>query len=425
MYQSAYKSAVTLAEDLTKERKGEMVFDQFKLYLQKRTGKEIKVEADESLPTAAKIEFAEYYEREYHLIKYKPNYPAVEHLKMHELVHLEFATDAREEECNMLFMSGREKKARFIKDNEKDLKRLSREGYSDQAIANFTNSLYEGINLQIFNAPVDLFIEDYLFENYPELQPYQFLSLQKLIKEGQVAVTYKKGEKLMPRQILSVSKVLNLVNAIQFKELYGVDILKQYNALPFEMKEAERMWAEYLDYRKDRKPGEEYEIVQHWGEDLRMENYFELVDENDYRARPKTVEEVMESMKDDPYGVDVDKNFKDRQTKDFLTSQEAIGTNLAVMYFMVDALQFFDKMPKDKIKAIAFEIALIGTQGINPASGHTYRVNSIPEKEFSGYNLLGYYYVSWSLAIPEMVDKLNLPYNNEYKLAVSLFDAQQ
>jgi len=56
--------------------------------------------------------------------------------------------------------------------------------------------------------------------------------------------------------------VLNMVNATQFKNLFGIDILRQFNPLPFELKEARRMWTEYLEYRKDRKPGEEYEVVK-------------------------------------------------------------------------------------------------------------------------------------------------------------------
>jgi hypothetical protein len=346
---------------------------------------------------------------------------AVEHLMMHELVHLEFATEARQEHCNMLFISGHEKRVRFIKDNEKDLKRLSREGYGEESISKFINSLYDGINTQIFNAPVDLFIEDYLFENYPELHAYQFISIHQLINEGKVAVTDKLAVKLTPGYILTASKVLNMVNATQFKDLFGIDILKQFNALSFEMKEAQRMWTEYLEYRKDRKPGEEYEVVQHWGDDLKLGEYFELIDEEDYRNRPKTLDEVLDSIEEDPYGLEVDKNFKEKQTKDFLESQESIGTNKAVMWFMVDALKFLEGMSKDKIKSIAFEIAAIGTQGINPSSGNSYKVSSIPGKDFSGYHLLAYYYVSWMLALPEMVAQLNLPYDDEYKMALTLY----
>ena len=45
---------------------------------------------------------------------------------------------------------------------------------------------------------------------------------------------------------------------------------------------------------------------------------------------------------------------------------------------------------------------------------------TIKDKTFSGYHILAYYYVSWSLAIPEMVSQLNLPYEAEYKMALTM-----
>lgn len=136
--------------------------------------------------------------------------------------------------------------------------------------------------------------------------------------------------------------------------------------------------------------------------------------------RPKTIDQVLDSATEDPFGTDVDKNFKSKQTKKFLENQEAIGTNMAVVMFTVDALQYFATMPKDKIKQVAIEIAMIGTGGINPSAGNNYNVRSIPGKEFSGYHLLAYYYVSWKLAIPEMLNELKLPFDKEYELAQQL-----
>jgi len=86
---------------------------------------------------------------------------------------------------------------------------------------------------------------------------------------------------------------------------------------------------------------------------------------------------------------------------------------------MMDALQFFEAMSHEEIKKIAIEIAMQGTQGYRPDKDN-YRINSIKEKTFSGYHILAYYYVSWSLAIPEMVSQLNLPYEEEYKMALTM-----
>ena len=46
--------------------------------------------------------------------------------------------------------------------------------------------------------------------------------------------------------------------------------------------------------------------------------------------------------------------------------------------------------------------------------------HAIKNKTFSGYHILAYYYVSWALAIPEMVPQLNLPYEAEYKIALTM-----
>jgi len=84
---------------------------------------------------------------------------------------------------------------------------------------------------------------------------------------------------------------------------------------------------------------------------------------------------------------------------------------------MVDALQHFKGLPHEKIKEAAFEIALLGTQGIEPGK-QGYKLANVPGKSFSGNHLLAYYYVSWKLAIPEMVDQLQLPFDREYAMAV-------
>ena len=90
---------------------------------------------------------------------------------------------------------------------------------------------------------------------------------------------------------------------------------------------------------------------------------------------------------------------------------------MAVVMFMVDAMQYFKNLSASKVKEIALEIAMLGTQGINPAQGNNYKLSNIPNKDFSGYHLLAYYYVSWMLTMPEQVDKLGLDYAKEYEMA--------
>jgi hypothetical protein len=104
----------------------------------------------------------------------------------------------------------------------------------------------------------------------------------------------------------------------------------------------------------------------------------------------------------------------------FLESQKEMGLNMAVVMFMGGALQFFEDKNKDEIKKIAFEIAMQGTQGYDPNVSN-YKLSSIPNKDFSGYQILAYYYVSWSIAMPEMLGELQLPFDEEYKVASTMF----
>lgn len=157
----------------------------------------------------------------------------------------------------------------------------------------------------------------------------------------------------------------------------------------------------------------------HWAEDLKLDKNFELVNEKEFRTKRTNIDEFLSSIEKDPYDLESKDPYKKREMEKFQKSQHSIGTNKAVAMYMVDALQFFDGMSNEEIKKIAFEIAMQGTQGYRPDKDD-YRLSSIKGKTFSGYHILAYYYVSWALAIPEMLSQLQLPYDDEYKLALTM-----
>ncbi len=185
------------------------------------------------------------------------------------------------------------------------------------------------------------------------------------------------------------------------------------------MRQAEKFYNEFLEYRQDRQAGEEYDLVLHWAEDLKLEKNFELVNETEFRSKRTDPLNLLDSIEKDPFDIKNPDPLKEREMEKFQKSQEALGTNMAVVMFMVDALKYFKGMDLSKVKQIAFEIAMQGTQGYRPDKDN-YRIHSIPNKVFSGYHILAYYYVSWAIAIPEMLPELKLPYDGEYQLALSL-----
>jgi Tfp pilus assembly protein PilF len=419
LYQNSVRQAFEISKKIFEADTGKKILKEYKHKLEFDGDRKIDIVEDEEIPTAAKFEFAENYQRDTHIVKYKPSYPAVEHLIMHELMHLDFVIDARKGQLNQLFVSTQNHKTEFIKGLEPTIKKFHKMGISEKSIADYCSNLFEGMNRQIFNTPIDLFIENFLYNEFSELRPFQFVSLYNLLQEGLKAVTDKKIVEISPKDIISKSKVYNLVNAMQFKELFGFDFIKDFNATPIELKHATDFYDEYLQYKEDKEPAEEYELVLHWAEDLKLDKNFELVNEHEYITKRTDIDNLLSSIENDPYDLESNDPYKQREMDKFQKSQEQIGINMAVVLFMVDALQFFEGKPKEEIKKIAFEIATQGTQGYRPDKDN-YRINSIKDKTFSGYHILAYYYVSWSLAIPEMVSQLNLPYEAEYKMALTM-----
>ncbi|MBK7095618.1 MAG: hypothetical protein IPH57_11405 [Saprospiraceae bacterium] len=97
LYANSVKKSFEIAQKLSSSDKGEKLIKKYCYELEARCNKKIKIIKDADIKTAAKIEIAEYHTREFHLVKYNSNYPAYEHLVMHELTHLDLVENARKE----------------------------------------------------------------------------------------------------------------------------------------------------------------------------------------------------------------------------------------------------------------------------------------------------------------------------------------
>jgi tetratricopeptide (TPR) repeat protein len=100
--------------------------------------------------------------------------------------------------------------------------------------------------------------------------------------------------------------------------------------------------------------------------------------------------------------------------------RSAVGGSLrmdAVMY-CVAALEKFEAMPEADLKTVGLEIATMGRQGIdvnNP--GQRYRLKSL-EGEFTGMQLMSYFYVAMKKIAPEQ--DIGFDLTKEYEAAERL-----
>lgn len=157
--------------------------------------------------------------------------------------------------------------------------------------------------------------------------------------------------------------------------------------------------------------------------DPQLNGFFELIDERTYCHGTKLLDEVLTQIENDPFDLGASNEAKAAEMDKFRQSHEAAGTNMAVVMYMAEALQFFKNMGQAQIKEIAFEIAMQGIHGYHPEKTG-YKISVIPAKSFSGFHILAYYYVSWALAVPDMLQQLQLPYDAEYALALRMYQQE-
>jgi Tfp pilus assembly protein PilF len=389
------------------------MYNQYSQQLAIESGKNIDIIQDDTIPTPAKFEMAENYNRDKHVIRFKKDRLAVAHLMMHELVHLDFSIQCRKQNANFLFVATKEQKELFIRENEPIIQRLNREGLDDKSIANYITTLFNGINSQSYNTPVDLFIEDFLYKTYSQLRPFQFLSLLSLLKEYIDAATNKKILEYTPAKIRTANIILSLVHSFQFRDLFGYDTSHLFKATSPQIKLAKEFYAEYLKSLRNDKSLDAHLLILKWAKELRVENYFSLIDENDYRRSKAPDENILQEPE---HFIKAEAEPPPKNRIDY--SEDPAGEAAVTMYCL-SALQHFEGMELSEIQKVGFEIGLLGRQGID-SSNHDkkYTLKSIPDKEFTGLQLLVYMYAAFQVIDPFL--DIGLNFKKEYDVAKSM-----
>lgn len=425
-----YKNAVTLATEISNKVviQTDIPFvREYSRKLSSESGKSVNIAEDQSIPTAAKLEIAENYNRQNHIVRFKKGSHGLAHLIMHELVHLDLTVRARKSGANFLFVSNKEHKELFIKDNESVIRKMNLEGFSDKSISDFITAVFNGMNSQIYNAPVDLFIEDFLFKTYPDLRPFQFISLFALQKEYIESVFNRQIIKYSSDFIRKANLILNIVHCLQFKDLFGYDLISSYKTTSQDMKMAKNFYQEYLQYQKNNQSLESYKLIQRWAEELKIEKYFTLIEENEYRSNPPNLPFNKEGITDlypSPLAGEgkgegespEEKPGLDAVAKQPLNYEGQPAGQMAVVMHCLSALQYFEDKDLSEIQKVGFEIAMLGRQGIDPSnSERKYHLDSIPGKEFTGLQLLAYMYAAFQVIDPFL--DIGMNFKKEYEMA--------
>lgn len=368
-------------------------------------GTDVRFVEDKSSQYPARMELAEKYHREYHrlVLNSDKGKEGTAYYQLHEMEKLLMRIAGEKANRPMKFMQtscGRdlfnEKTREYITDK---LRQRIPSGSLDEVIGGLT----AGIGGQLMNCPIDVLVMDRNFKNCPELRPAQVVAAYEMasaaLQSLQTAV-----QNGFPKNIVRLSRVLDGVSFIQYRNLLGIDLLEYLQLPDEELDLAGQLYGSCKETLVSFKPGDDCRLVREFLDVLHCSEYFEvLAPQSEFEERRQK-----ESVR----------TFQDR-----VKSNADPALNMAITMYMVDAIKRLKAMPAGEVRGIAVEIAILGMHGISPDKRSGYAVKSLGEEDMSGPKTLAYYYISWRIAFPEKVGGLGLPFENEYLQAMSLVEA--
>ncbi len=422
--QELLKLLLTVARDYSKQINYINVWKGIKEELEAVDHVNIRFEEDKSLNVLAKLEYAPLHAAEEHVLRYNPDKEFIEHMFVHELMHLKMqqkATLAHRGRTvvstESTFKAFNQRFLRFMKKKHSHL--------PDKELMKVMKGLADGMGLQLMNCPLDLLVEHIIYTDYEIMRPVQLLSLFQIEQTNIKASKQAAADGFFPQEIVRANKVMNMVTTMHFKALYGIDLLREYNPAKKEYDQAKDLFDEFKAYLDTYKAGDEYEMMEYFIQSFDMEDLVEIVDESKITSKEKAdlsmVSDLKTRGKDAPSEADVDA-ANAQFSLDHQDGADPAETMMMTMY-MLGAMEYFDTLTPQDVHRIAIEIATVGVTGISPKK--KYSIKSIENKEFGGYELLAYYYVSWARAIPHMLEKLELPFSKAYENAMNLYNAKK
>ncbi len=402
--QELLKLLLTIARDIVNSTDYETKVFEIARQLETTFGIIIKFELDNEQDTLAHLEFADFHHRKEHVVKYK-NDGNYSHYMLHELMHLEMMLSAQK--------AGKLKAIGFNQKNfdefQQDYKRHFddvRKKLGSVKTEELTKQLFQGMSLQVMNAPLDLFVEQRIFDK-TEFRPLQLHSLFAMEMSNIEAVKQTANVAEFPQFIKDTNKLMDMLQSLMLRKLYGLDFVNYYKPSSNMLNKANEFFKMFEDSLASYGAGEEYAIFEKIATSIGLVKYFTLSDVEKSEIKTEA----------------------DRQQEQFNEKHNPANANpiitMMMSSYMVGALEYFEGLLPEDIEKVAFECAMVGQNGISPTKRNGYKLNSISGKDFGGYELLAYYYVSWAISHPEMLGKLQLPFDDAYAMARKQFDAMR
>jgi Tfp pilus assembly protein PilF len=368
------------------------------------TGYPVDLERDDSLSVAATTKLAWVYGQSRHIIRYKATAPAIlPHLIAHEFEHIRLAHEARQAGRSKLFTSTARLEEYALGGSNGNRRKLQRRGFSDQMAADFMNRVTRGLANQLFNIPLDMIIEQRLYDQYDFLRPSQVVSLHATQLENLQALTDRTLRDIVPPFIYQSNIAMNCAYAL------FTDLLLQGAtacATPYrksrQFSTGRKLFQAWRKSMRQFQPGDEYDLVDQFARILKLEEWYEW--QPDSRAAESNLSTDVSALP----GTDGPTNLE------LLEQKEP-----ATVVYLIGALKRFEDMDNEKVLQVASEAAMLGRYGLDYASPEPkYTLHSLPDEQFSGLQLMCLMYVGFKRVDPSL--DTGLPFADAYSTALDM-----
>lgn len=417
------KLYLTVAKDYAKDINYKNVWLGIKDELEAVDHVKIRFQEDTNLNVLAKLEYAPVHAASEHVLRYNPDKEFIDHLFVHEMMHLKMSQQATKNHSAKAIVGSPKTREAFNK-RYWQFMRNTHKNIPEYELKKTMAEMSHGFSLQLMNCPLDLFVEHLIYTNYKVVRPVQFLSLFQMEVDNINSVKKASEHNFFPKELVRANKIMNMVTSLHFKDIYGINFLGQYKPTKLEFEQANDMYEEFKAYLNTYKAGDEYELVEYFVQSLGMEDLIEIVDEDQISSGMKADLSMKSDMEDLRDRALSDEQVKDANADFAIDHQDGAdpAETMMMSMYMLGAMEYFDTLDPHDVHRIALEIAMVGVTGIHPQKKYT--IKSMPEKEFGGYQLLAWYYVSWARAIPEKLNSLGLPFSKAYESALQMYNAK-
>lgn len=387
--QGVFDQARTLYAQLQEMRAGRDQSDAFKAVenfraqTERESGFPIQItEGEFKDTTGATIQMAWKHGRDHHLIKFRTGVEEVvrTHLLAHELVHLELESQARRAGTNKFFISTEQTEAAALDRLQPDLRKLKQSGYPEGSVASLAKAMVRGTTGFLYNCPLDMIIESRLRERMPALHAAQFLSVARGVYDAHKTNTTPEIRRITPGLILRASLAMNAAYCLLLDDLFhgATDYAGLYRREEsFGL--AQKLHRHWRERSSQLQPGEEYALVDEFAGLLGLRGWYA------WRPDPGAHEPTAPPRQEGTTNAEL------------LRAKEP-----AAVVYLLDALQRYDTLPVDKLREIAFEIGLVGRQGLDYASPEPkYTLKALPGEQFSGLHLMCLMFAGFKRLAPE------------------------